>query len=104
MHEESGTVAMLLVAWLQDVLSALESGEIRVEDYDLSSWRLMLLGTQFVTPNFVHRWKERFPHMLYDVNYGRTEASGPGCIHLVVCRQKKGCDYLLGKKIYIRQK
>ena len=91
MHEESGTVAMLLVPWLQDVLTALERGEIRVEDYDLSCWRLVLLGTQFVPPNLVLRWKERFTNMLYDVNYGLTESSGPGCIHLGI-----GNDHKLG--------
>jgi acyl-CoA synthetase (AMP-forming)/AMP-acid ligase II len=91
MHEERGTVAMLLVPWLQDILTALERGEIRVEDYDLRCWHLVLLGTQFVPPNLVHRWKERFPRMLYDVNYGLTEASGPGCIHLGI-----GNDHKLG--------
>jgi len=88
-HEERGTVAMLLVPWLQDVLTALEIGEIRVEDYDLSCWRLVLLGTQHVPPNLVQRWKEKFPHMLYEVNYGLTEASGPGCIHLGIGNEHK---------------
>lgn len=91
MHEERGTVAMILVPWLQDVLTALERGEIKVENYDLSCWRLVLLGTQFVPPDLVHRWKERFPRMLYEVNYGLTEASGPGCIHLGI-----GNDHKLG--------
>jgi acyl-CoA synthetase (AMP-forming)/AMP-acid ligase II len=88
-HEERGTVAMLLVPWLQDILTALETGEIRVEDYDLSCWRLVLLGTQHVPPYLVQRWKERFPHMLYEVNYGLTEASGPGCIHLGIGNEHK---------------
>jgi len=88
-HEERGTVAMLLVPWLQDVLTALETGEIRVEDYDLSCWRLILLGTQHVPPNLVQRWKDRFPHMLYEVNYGLTEASGPGCTHLGIGNEHK---------------
>jgi len=88
-HEEKGTVAMLLVPWLQDILTALEFGEIKAEDYDISSWRLVLLGTQFVPPNLIQRWKERFPHMLYEVNYGLTEASGPGCIHLGIGNEFK---------------
>lgn len=88
-HEEKGTVAMLLVPWLQDILTAIECGELRVQDYDISSWRLVLLGTQFVPPNLIQRWKERFPHMLYEVNYGLTEASGPGCIHLGIGNEFK---------------
>jgi acyl-CoA synthetase (AMP-forming)/AMP-acid ligase II len=89
MHEERGTVAMLLVPWLQDILTAMESGELRTEDYDLSCWRLVLLGTQYVPPNLVLRWKEKFPNMLYEVNYGLTEASGPGCIHLGIGNEHK---------------
>ena len=82
MHEERGTVAMLLVPWLQDILTSLESREINIQEYDLSCWRLVLLGTQHVPPSLVLRWKEQFPQMQYEINYGLTEASGPGCIHL----------------------
>jgi len=88
-HEERGTVAMLLVPWLQDILTALESGEIEVEEYDLSCWRLVLFGTQHVPPNLVLRWKKTFPNMLYEVNYGLTEASGPCCIHLGIGNEHK---------------
>jgi acyl-CoA synthetase (AMP-forming)/AMP-acid ligase II len=89
MHEERGTVAMLLVPWLQDILTSMEGGELKTEDYDLSCWRLVLLGTQYVPPNLVLRWKEKFPNMLYEVNYGLTEASGPGCIHLGIGNEHK---------------
>ncbi len=89
MNEERGTVAMLLVPWLQDVLTTTESGGIHVEDYDLSCWRLVLFGTQHVPPNLVLQWKKMFPHMLYEVNYGLTEASGPCCIHLGIGNEHK---------------
>jgi len=89
MDEERGTVAMLLVPWLQDILTALESDEIKVEDYDLSCWRLVLFGTQHVPPHLVLRWKKTFPNMLYEVNYGLTEASGPCCIHLGIGNEHK---------------
>jgi acyl-CoA synthetase (AMP-forming)/AMP-acid ligase II len=82
MCEEKGTVNMLLIPWLQDILSELDRGTLHVEDYDLSAWRLVLLGTQHVPPSLILRWKHRFPDMLYEVNYGLTEASGPGCTHL----------------------
>ena len=82
MHEEKGTVNMLLVPWLQDILSEVDKGTLKVEDYDLTSWRLVLLGAQHVPPSLILRWKSKFPDMLYEVNYGLTEASGPGCTHL----------------------
>jgi acyl-CoA synthetase (AMP-forming)/AMP-acid ligase II len=80
---------MLLVPWLQDILTALDRGEIRHEDYDLSCWRLVLLGSQYVPPSLVQRWREKFPNMLYEVNYGLTEASGPGCVHLGIGNEHK---------------
>jgi acyl-CoA synthetase (AMP-forming)/AMP-acid ligase II len=82
MHEERGSVAMLLVPWIQDILTALGSGELKKEDYDLKCWRLVMLGAQTVPPNLVWQWKDLFPHIQYDINYGLTESSGPGCIHL----------------------
>ncbi|MFB3884923.1 MAG: class I adenylate-forming enzyme family protein [Thermodesulfobacteriota bacterium] len=87
--EERGTVAMLLVPWLQDILTALESSELNKGDYDLSSWRVVMLGTQHVPPSLVLRWKDQFPEMLYEVNYGLTEASGPGCTHLGIGNEHK---------------
>lgn len=81
-HDERGTVAMLLVPWIQDILGDLEKGSLNKEDYDLSSWRLVLLGAQPVPPSLVQRWNSLFPDMQYEINYGLTEASGPGCIHL----------------------
>jgi acyl-CoA synthetase (AMP-forming)/AMP-acid ligase II len=89
MNEERGTVAMLLVPWLQDILTTMESGGINLEDYDLSCWRLVLFGTQHVPPHLVLQWKKMFPHMLYEVNYGLTEASGPCCIHLGIGNEHK---------------
>lgn len=89
MHEERGNVAMLLVPWLQDVLAALDSGDLNLDAYDLNCWRLVLLGTQHVPPSLIHRWNERFPWMEYEVNYGLTEASGPGCTHLGIGNEHK---------------
>jgi acyl-CoA synthetase (AMP-forming)/AMP-acid ligase II len=89
MHEEKGSVAMLLVPWIQDILTALETGELNKKDYDLKSWRLVMLGAQPVPPSLVRQWKELFPHIQYEVNYGLTESSGPGCIHLGIDNDKK---------------
>ncbi|HSO10662.1 MAG TPA: long-chain fatty acid--CoA ligase [Desulfoprunum sp.] len=82
--EEQVTIVWLLVPWAQDILDAIESGEIKLEEYALHQWRLMHIGAQPVPPSLIHRWKKYFPNHLYDTNYGLTESSGPGCVHLGV--------------------
>ncbi|MDD4565815.1 MAG: AMP-binding protein [Eubacteriales bacterium] len=82
--EEKVTIVWLLVPWAQDILDAIESGEVKLEDYELDQWRLMHIGAQPVPPSLIHRWKEYFPHHLYDTNYGLSESIGPGCVHLGV--------------------
>jgi len=57
-------------------------GEIKLRDYKLDQWRLMHIGAQPVPPAVVKHWKEYFPKMQYDTNYGLSESTGPGCIHL----------------------
>ena len=73
---------MLLVPWLQDILTELERGALRKEDYDLSQWRLVMYGAQSVPPNLMTKWKQEFPDMLFDENYGLTEGTGPQSLHL----------------------
>jgi long-chain acyl-CoA synthetase len=82
--EEKITIVWLLVPWAQDILDAIESGQVNLEDYELSQWRLMHIGAQPVPPSLIRRWKEYFPHHQYDTNYGLSEAIGPGCVHLGV--------------------
>ena len=82
--EEKCTIVWLLVPWAQDILDAIESGEINLENYDLSQWRLMHIGAQPVPPSLIKRWKEYFPNHQYDTNYGLSESIGPGCVHLGV--------------------
>ncbi len=89
MHREKGTIVWLLVPWAHDILSALDRGELRLEDYELSSWRLMHIGAQPVPPSLVLRWKKYFPNMQYDNNYGLSEATGPGCVHLGLTNSHK---------------
>jgi len=80
--EESITIVWLLVPWAVDILAAIENGELRLEDYSLDQWRLMHIGAQPVPPLLIRKWQTVFPHHQYDTNYGLTEATGPGCIHL----------------------
>ncbi len=81
-HKERGTIVWLLVPWAQDILLALDSGELKKEDYDLSSWRLMHMGAQPIPPSLIKRWKQYFPDMQYDTSYGLSESTGPGCVNL----------------------
>jgi long-chain acyl-CoA synthetase len=80
--DEHCTIVWLLVPWAQDILVALDSGELKLEDYHLSQWRLMHIGAQPVPPSLIRHWKEYFPKHKYDTNYGLSESTGPGCIHL----------------------
>ena len=80
--EEKCSIVWLLVPWAQDILDAIERGEIDVNDYDLSRWRLMHIGAQPVPPSLIKRWLKIFPNHKYDTNYGLSESIGPGCVHL----------------------
>lgn len=82
--EEKITIVWLLVPWAQDILDAIESGEVNLEEHDLEQWRLMHIGAQPVPPSLIHRWGNYFPKHLYDTNYGLSESIGPGCVHLGV--------------------
>lgn len=82
--EERITIVWLLVPWAQDILDAIDRGDVKLEDYNLSQWRLMHIGAQPVPPSLIHRWKKYFPNHQYDTNYGLSESIGPGCVHLGV--------------------
>ncbi|MDR2000758.1 MAG: acyl--CoA ligase [Zoogloeaceae bacterium] len=81
---ERVTIVWLLVPWAQDILDAIDSGEINLANYDLSRWRLMHIGAQPVPASLIRRWKKIFPHHQYDTNYGLSESIGPGAVHLGV--------------------
>ncbi len=80
--EEKCTIVWLLVPWAQDILNALDSGDLKIEDYTLSQWRLMHIGAQPVPQSLVYRWLQYFPDHQYDTNYGLSESIGPGAVHL----------------------
>ncbi len=81
---EGCTIVWLLVPWAQDILDAIDRGDIDLSNYDLSRWRLMHIGAQPVPPSLIARWKKVFPNHQYDTNYGLSESIGPGCVHLGV--------------------
>ncbi len=82
--EEKATIVWLLVPWAQDILDAIDRGDVKLSDYRLDAWRLMHIGAQPVPPSLIRRWKKVFPKHEYDTNYGLSESLGPGCVHLGV--------------------
>ena len=89
--DELCTIVWLLVPWAQDILDSLDRGNLKIEDYHLSQWRLMHIGAQPVPKKLIEDWKKYFPHHAYDTNYGLSESIGPGCVHLGV-----GNDHKIG--------
>ena len=82
--EEKCTIVWLLVPWAQDLLDAIDRGDVELDRYNLDQWRLMHVGAQPVPPSLIKRWLKVFPHHQYDTNYGLSESIGPGCVHLGV--------------------
>ena len=87
--EEKCTIVWLLVPWAQDILDAIDRGDIELDRYNLAQWRLMHVGAQPVPPSLIKRWLKIFPHHEYDTNYGLSESIGPGCVHLGVENVRK---------------
>ena len=82
--QEKCTIVWLLVPWAQDILDAIDRGDVNIDKLELSQWRLMHIGAQPVPQSLIKRWIERFPHHKYDTNYGLSESIGPGAVHLGV--------------------
>ncbi len=80
-NKEKITICMLLVPWLQDIVTALDRGDLKLADYDVSSLRLVHSGAQPIPPVLVRRFIKFFPNIDYEENYGLTESAGP-CMHL----------------------
>ncbi len=87
--EENVTIVWLLVPWAQDILIAIENGDVDLKNYKLDQWRLMHIGAQPVPPALIKQWKEVFPNQDYDTDYGLSESTGPGCVHLGMGNEHK---------------
>lgn len=79
---EQCTIVWLLVPWAQGILDALDRGDLKLENYKLDQWRLMHIGAQPVPASLINHWRSYFPNHQYDTNYGLSESTGPGCVHL----------------------
>ena len=82
--DEKASIVWLLVPWIQDILDAIDRGDIDLSKLNLDQWRLTHAGAQPVPPSLIKRWKSVFPKHDYDTNYGLSESIGPGCVHLGV--------------------
>lgn len=74
-------VAFLLVPWTLDILQALDKGDLKIADYELSQWHILQMGAQPIPTSLIQRWKAYFPHMECHNTYGLSESMGPGTIH-----------------------
>ena len=72
--DEKASIVWLLVPWVQDILDSIDRGDLKLDDYTLSQWRLMHVGAQPVPPSLIKRWKTMFPAHEYDTNYGLSES------------------------------
>ena len=57
--DEAATIVWLLVPWVQDILDSIDRGDLKLDDYILSQWRLMHVGAQPVPPSLIKRWKKQ---------------------------------------------
>jgi len=81
MAEEKGTDVLFVVPIAVAILNAIGSGEINLDDYDLSSWRYMEIGAQPVPFDVMKRLVETLPCGVSNI-YGITEGGGGGLFNL----------------------
>ena len=80
--DEKCTRGWLTVPTWSDLLNAIEAGEIKVQDYDLSALRNIEIGAQPVPQVIFEKSKKIFPHIKIGNIYGITEGGGGGTVHL----------------------
>jgi fatty-acyl-CoA synthase len=81
MAEEKGTDVLFVVPIAIAILNAINSGDINLNDYDLSSWRYMEIGAQPVPFDVMKRLVEKLPCGVSNI-YGITEGGGGGLFNL----------------------
>ncbi len=81
MAEEKGTDVLFVVPIAIAILNAIDSGDINLADYDLSSWRYMEIGAQPVPFDVMKRLVEILPCAVSNI-YGITEGGGGGLFNL----------------------
>ncbi|MBW2590600.1 MAG: AMP-binding protein, partial [Deltaproteobacteria bacterium] len=79
--EEKGTDVLFVVPIGIAILNAIESGDIKLSDYDLSSWKYMEIGAQPVPFDVMKRLVDTLPCDVSNI-YGITEGGGGGTFNL----------------------
>lgn len=79
--EEKCTDVLFVVPIGIAILNALENGDIRMQDYDLSSWKYMEIGAQPVPYDIMKLLVEKLPCAVSNI-YGITEGGGGGSFNL----------------------
>ncbi|MBN2706729.1 MAG: acyl--CoA ligase, partial [Deltaproteobacteria bacterium] len=79
--EEKATDVLFVVPIAVAILNAIDKGDIRLEDYDLSAWRYMEIGAQPVPFEVMKRLVELLPCGVSNI-YGITEGGGGGTFNL----------------------
>jgi len=79
--EEKGTDILFVVPVAVAILNAIKNGEIKLSDYDLSSWRYLEIGAQPVPFEVMKNLVETMPCAVSNI-YGITEGGGGGSFNL----------------------
>ena len=79
--EEQATDVLFVVPIAVAILNAIDKGDIKLEDYDLSSWRYMEIGAQPVPFDVMKRLVKILPCGVSNI-YGITEGGGGGSFNL----------------------
>ena len=79
--EEKATDVLFVVPIAIAILNAIDKGDIKLEEYDLSAWRYMEIGAQPVPFDVMKRLVEVLPCGVSNI-YGITEGGGGGTFNL----------------------
>ncbi|HOP46787.1 MAG TPA: class I adenylate-forming enzyme family protein [Desulfobacteraceae bacterium] len=81
MAEEKCTDVLFVVPIAIGILNSIESGQLKLSDYDLSSWKSMEIGAQPVPFDVMKKLVETLPCKVSNI-YGITEGGGGGTFNL----------------------
>lgn len=79
--EEKCTDVLFVVPIAVGILNAIEKGQIKLSDYDLSNWKYMEIGAQPVPFDVMKKVVETLPCRVSNI-YGITEGGGGGTFNL----------------------
>lgn len=79
--EEKCTDVLFVVPIAIGILNAIDSGDLKLSDYDLSNWRYMEIGAQPVPFDVMKKLVEILPCKVSNI-YGITEGGGGGTFNL----------------------